>query len=49
MLRLNPTIKAYLEKGMKLEDKKLHAVKNSRIILNEEVKKHMVRYEHKVL
>lgn len=49
LLRVNPTIKAYMDKGMALEDRKLHAVKDARIILNEETKRQQARYEQRVL
>ena len=39
LMRVNPQIKAYLEKKMSLEDKKLHYAKYSRLTLDADVKR----------
>jgi hypothetical protein len=39
LFRVNPEIKAYLEKKQFWEDKKLHETKKARIVLNDEQKR----------
>jgi hypothetical protein len=49
LFRVNPEIKAYLEKKQFWEDKKLHETKKARIILNDEVKRVALQNERKTV
>ena len=49
LLRVNETIKNYFEKVELQEEKKLKNVKESRITMNEEVKRTMAKVEQRFL